>query len=78
MGSLEKRIGSLEGRLEPKPRRSPAQELEREAKVAELKRLAAAVYEKAKHEAEEGYTGSYTRRWQALQELNEHVEKRLS
>jgi hypothetical protein len=73
MGSLEKRLETLEGHVGPKPRRSPAEELEREARIAELRRLHGTIREVAQREAEEGYP----QRMRALQELNEHVEKRL-
>jgi hypothetical protein len=77
MGSLEKRLVTLEGRVGPKPQRSPAQELERETIMAELRLLEerhGTIREVAEREAEEGFP----QRLRALVELERHVEKRLS
>jgi hypothetical protein len=73
VGSIERRIEALEGLyLRPTPRRSPAEELEREARIAELKHLYRTTREVAEREAEEGSP----QRLRALQELEEHVSRR--
>lgn len=72
MGSLESRIGRLEERIGPTPGRNPAQELEREAIVAELKRLRGALRERAEREAAEGHP----QRLVALEDLERVVEER--
>jgi hypothetical protein len=74
MGNLENRLSRLEGRIRPSPQRSPAEELEREARIAELGYLYGTVREVAEREAEEGFP----QRLRALQELEEHVSKRLT
>ena len=73
MGSLESRLGRLEGRVGPTPRRDPAQELEREAIIAELKQLEemkGPLRERAEREAAEGYP----QRLRAIEELERMVE----
>ncbi len=77
MGNLENRLSRLEGRIRPSPQRSPAEELEREARIAELRLLEErhwTIREVAEREAEEGFP----QRLRALQELEEHVSKRLT
>jgi hypothetical protein len=73
MGSLEKRLETLEGRIAPTPRRTAAEELEREARIAELGAGYGTIREVAEREAEEGFP----ERLRALKELEGHVEKRL-
>jgi hypothetical protein len=74
MGRLDDRIGKLEGLyLRPTPRRSrTAEELEREARIAELKHLYRTTREVAEHEAEE----DSPQRLRALQEIEERVSRR--
>jgi hypothetical protein len=77
MGSLEKRIGSLEGRIGPKPPRSPWQKLEREAIIAKLRRFEEThgpIREVAEREAAAGYP----QKLRALLELEERVGLRRS
>jgi len=75
VGSLEKRLEALEGRFDPTHGWNPAQELEREAIIAELKRLEEErepLRERAKCEAEEGQP----QRLRAIEELDRMVEER--
>ena len=74
MGSLESRIGRLEERIGPTDGRSPTQELEREAIIAELKQLdemKGSLRERAEREAEEGHP----QRLRAIEELERKVEE---
>jgi hypothetical protein len=80
MGNLENRLSRLEGRIQPleaAQRSGEAQQLEREAIIAELERLErerGPLREVAEREAEAGFP----QRLRALQELEVHVRKRLA
>ena len=69
---VKDRLARLEGRVEQPLRRSPAEELERETKIAELRHIYRSIREVAQREADEGRP----QRLRALQELNEQVQKR--
>jgi hypothetical protein len=69
---VKDRVAHLERCVGQPLRRSPAEELEREAKIAELRHLYGTVRDVAQREVDEGRP----QRLRALQELNEQVQKR--
>ena len=73
MGSLERRIENLEGRL--KPQETQAYNPEREALIAELEHLEQRDGPLRQRAEREAAAGDF-RRLLALEELEEHVQKR--